>query len=35
LQGQPGGDAPTPAQYGKRLEQLARIAIVGLGGEVE
>jgi AcrR family transcriptional regulator len=32
LQGQPGGEAPTPAQYDKRLEQLCRVAIVGLGG---
>jgi len=34
LQGQPGAEAPTPAQYDKRLEQLARITVAGLGGEV-
>jgi len=35
LQGQNGGDTPTPTQYAKRLEQLVRISIVGLGGKLD
>jgi AcrR family transcriptional regulator len=31
LQGQSGGEAPTPVQYEKRLEQLTRIVAVGFG----
>jgi AcrR family transcriptional regulator len=33
LQGQQGGEVPTPAQFDKRLGQLARIVILGFGGK--